>query len=118
LSCAPYNPRWQGEFERLRDRALSVVGVSRSVWSCETRMMSLRRWPAWQRLATSSAVAAANVHRDRVAFRDYLRTHPQQAQRYVELKKRAAEVQGDWDRYTQLKHEFIRQGIRAWRARP
>lgn len=44
----------------------------------------------------------------RIAFRDYLRTHPEAAEEYVNLKKVLAEkFENDRELYTQSKTEFI-----------
>lgn len=46
-------------------------------------------------------VAGSGVHRERLAFRDYLRARPGEAQRYGELKAQAARGSGgDWERYS------------------
>jgi len=45
-----------------------------------------------------------------IAFRDYLRSHPEDAARYAELKRRLAESYGDdREQYTNAKTEFVRQ---------
>ena len=47
-------------------------------------------------------------------FRDYLRAHPEQTQRYTDLKLHAAhDAAGDWERYAQLKQEFVARVLRA-----
>jgi GrpB-like predicted nucleotidyltransferase (UPF0157 family) len=59
-------------------------------------------------------VAGSQVHRERLAFRDYLREHPRQTQRYAELKVDATHnAAGDWERYAQLKQEFVQDVLRA-----
>jgi GrpB-like predicted nucleotidyltransferase (UPF0157 family) len=51
--------------------------------------------------------------RNHLALRDYLRTHPEKAHEYGELKKRlAAEVQGDIDLYIERKSSFILGALR------
>jgi GrpB-like predicted nucleotidyltransferase (UPF0157 family) len=56
-----------------------------------------------------------------LAFRDYLRAHPDQAQRYSELKRAlAAEHARDADAYMDGKDDFIREMDRraaAWREK-
>jgi GrpB-like predicted nucleotidyltransferase (UPF0157 family) len=43
-----------------------------------------------------------------LAFRDYLKAHPDDASRYANLKhKLAAEYKTDRERYTQAKTEFV-----------
>ena len=59
-------------------------------------------------------IAGSRIHRERLAFRDYLRAHPQQTQRYADLKLHAArDAAGDWERYAQLKQGFVRRVLRA-----
>lgn len=46
---------------------------------------------------------------DGIPFRDYLRSHPDEANRYAELKRKlAASHRGDRERYTEAKTEFVR----------
>jgi GrpB-like predicted nucleotidyltransferase (UPF0157 family) len=56
--------------------------------------------------------AAPKGHRiwQGLAFRDYLRTHPEDAQRYAALKQNLAESHGnDREAYTDLKTDFVRE---------
>lgn len=47
-------------------------------------------------------------YEEKIAFRDYLRENPEQARRYAEIKKKAAEeAGGDRDKYADLKNDFI-----------
>jgi GrpB-like predicted nucleotidyltransferase (UPF0157 family) len=47
-------------------------------------------------------------HEHRVLFRDWLRTHPQDAAAYEALKRRlAVEANGDWNFYTGGKSQFV-----------
>lgn len=49
------------------------------------------------------------VHRRTLAFRDYLRTHPEAAREYGDLKRKLAATYGsDRDAYTQAKTAFVR----------
>jgi GrpB-like predicted nucleotidyltransferase (UPF0157 family) len=52
-----------------------------------------------------------------LAFRDYLREHPDEARRYAEAKKHlAAEVERDWYAYVERKNAFAGELFeRAWR---
>jgi len=53
------------------------------------------------------------VLRDRIAFRDYLRRHPERADAYAALKlKLMREARDDWDYYTGGKSEFVRETLR------
>jgi GrpB-like predicted nucleotidyltransferase (UPF0157 family) len=53
------------------------------------------------------------AHRDRILFRDYLRSHPQAAGDYAALKQRlAAEANGDWDHYSGGKSDFVADILR------
>ncbi|MDL2403796.1 GrpB family protein [Rhizobium mayense] len=53
------------------------------------------------------------AHRDRILFRDYLRSHPAAAANYAELKRRLAfEAEGDWDHYTGGKSDFVADILR------
>ncbi|MFT4185113.1 MAG: GrpB family protein [Rhizobium sp.] len=48
------------------------------------------------------------AHRDRILFRNYLRSHPDAAADYAALKQRLAiEANGDWDHYTGGKSDFV-----------
>jgi GrpB-like predicted nucleotidyltransferase (UPF0157 family) len=52
-------------------------------------------------------------YREHLAFRDYLRTHPRDADAYAELKRRlAAEFADDRDAYTQAKSGFVIEILR------
>ncbi len=47
---------------------------------------------------------------ERLAFRDYLRSHPEEASRYAALKEKLATAyREDRERYTEAKAEFVRQ---------
>jgi GrpB-like predicted nucleotidyltransferase (UPF0157 family) len=51
--------------------------------------------------------------RRHVAFRDYLRTHPEHANRYSPLKRElATRLSGDRDAYTQAKGDFVEEVLR------
>lgn len=164
LVIRAYDPSWPFEFERLRDRALAVLGditvavehvgstavpglaakpvidldvVVASGDHVETALgrlaalgyeragrggvvatvegLAAPRWPHGERRHhLYVVVAGSRVHRERLAFRDYLRKHAEQAQHYAELKVRMArDGGGDWERYTQLKHEFVQRTLRA-----
>jgi len=53
------------------------------------------------------------AHRDRILFRDYLRTHPERANAYAALKLRLmSEANDDWDYYTGGKTKFVRETVR------
>jgi GrpB-like predicted nucleotidyltransferase (UPF0157 family) len=47
-----------------------------------------------------------------IAFRDYLRSHPDDASAYAALKRKLAEDAGDREAYTQGKTEFVSQILR------
>ncbi|KQV31964.1 hypothetical protein ASC97_18300 [Rhizobium sp. Root1203] len=52
------------------------------------------------------------AHRDRLLFRDYLRSHPRRAAEYQSLKRHlAADANGDWDFYTGGKSDFIHETV-------
>jgi GrpB-like predicted nucleotidyltransferase (UPF0157 family) len=56
----------------------------------------------------SLAPVGGRVHREQVAFRDYLRTNPETAARYARLKRElAARYPEDRDRYTAAKEPFV-----------
>jgi GrpB-like predicted nucleotidyltransferase (UPF0157 family) len=49
----------------------------------------------------------------RLAFRDYLRAHPEEARTYERLKRRlAAEYRGDRDAYTDAKSDYVETVMR------
>jgi GrpB-like predicted nucleotidyltransferase (UPF0157 family) len=53
------------------------------------------------------------VLRDRIAFRDYLRSRPERAQAYAALKlKLMGEANDDWDYYTGGKRNFVLETLR------
>jgi GrpB-like predicted nucleotidyltransferase (UPF0157 family) len=53
------------------------------------------------------------VLRDRIAFRDYLRSHPERANAYAALKLRLmGEANDDWDYYTGGKRNFVLETLR------
>ncbi|MFJ6326864.1 MULTISPECIES: GrpB family protein [unclassified Rhizobium] len=57
------------------------------------------------------------AHRDRLLFRDYLRSHPRTAERYGALKRKlASEANGCWERYTPLKSDFVAEILRHART--
>jgi GrpB-like predicted nucleotidyltransferase (UPF0157 family) len=50
------------------------------------------------------------THLERMLFRDWLRSHGDEAAEYAALKRRlASETQGDWDAYTGGKSEFVKR---------
>jgi GrpB-like predicted nucleotidyltransferase (UPF0157 family) len=159
-----YDPGWPLEFERLRDRALSVVGdlavavehvgstavpglaakpiidldvvvataddvapaldrladvgypsAGRSGVVSAVEGLAAPRWPPGEaRHHLYVVVAGSRAHRERVAFRDHLRTHQDTARRYGQLKAQAARrCAGDWERYTRLKHELVQSILRT-----
>jgi len=56
---------------------------------------------------------------DEIIFRDYLRAHPEDAQRYARLKERlAGEYRYDRDGYTEAKTGFIRQVLAKAKQAP
>ena len=165
--CA-YDPDWPLQFDRLRQRALNVLGgvplsvehvgstavpglagkpvididvvvsspecVSVALDRLATVGYALKgrgdvvasvsgltatRWPPGERRHhLYIVIAGSRIHRERLAFRDYLRAHPEQAQRYGDLKRRAAEdAGGSWERYAQIKQGYVRDVLRAPIAR-
>ena len=53
------------------------------------------------------------VLRDRITFRDYLRSHPERAKAYAALKlKLMGEANDDWDYYTGGKSDFVLETLR------
>lgn len=53
------------------------------------------------------------AHRQRLAFRDWLRAHPEDALAYEALKRRlAADAGGDWEAYTGGKSGFVAAIVR------
>lgn len=57
------------------------------------------------------------VLRDRVIFRDYLRTHPERSDAYAALKLRLMnEANGDWNFYTGGKSDFVFETLRLAKA--
>ena len=65
-----------------------------------------------------AVVHGSDSWREYLAFRDYLRSHPEEAQAYAEAKRRlAADVGGRWDAYVERKEEFaqpLAERARAW----
>lgn len=59
------------------------------------------------------------VLRDRILFRDYLRSHPDRTQAYATLKLRLmSEANDDWDYYTGGKTAFVRETVQLAKAEP
>lgn len=57
--------------------------------------------------------SADAVLRDRIAFRDYLQSHPGRADAYAALKlKLIGEANDDWDYYTGGKRDFVLETLR------
>jgi GrpB-like predicted nucleotidyltransferase (UPF0157 family) len=163
LVVRAYDPRWPREFDRLRQRALTVLGdlavavehvgstaipglagkpvidLDIVVSSPEDVSVALDRlatvgyeregrggvvatvggltathWPREERRHhLYIVIAGSRVHRERLAFRDYLRAHPEQTRRYADRKLHAAQdAAGDWERYTELKQEFVERVLR------
>ncbi len=53
------------------------------------------------------------VLRDRIIFRDYLRSHPERADAYAALKlKLMSEANDNWDYYTGGKRDFVLETLR------
>ncbi len=51
--------------------------------------------------------------RDRIAFRDYLRSHTERANAYAALKMTLmGEANDDWDYYTGGKRDFVLETLR------
>ena len=49
-------------------------------------------------------------HKDKLLFRDYLRRRPEEAKRYLELKKRWSRMAGqDGSKYTELKTQYVKE---------
>jgi GrpB-like predicted nucleotidyltransferase (UPF0157 family)/predicted kinase len=75
-------------------------------------------WPSGARPHHLYVVVQGNEsHRKHIAFRNYLRDHPEVARDYAALKTRLAEQHGD-DRlgYTDAKTEFVSRALREARA--
>ena len=51
-----------------------------------------------------------------VVFRDYLRSHPDEARRYEDLKKDLAERSSDGDAYAEAKSSYVREVLRRARS--
>jgi GrpB-like predicted nucleotidyltransferase (UPF0157 family) len=77
--------------------------------------LTAAHWPPGERRHHLYIVIAGSpIHRERLAFRDYVRAHPEQTQRYADLKLHAAQdPAGDWERSAQLKQEFVRRVLCA-----
>jgi GrpB-like predicted nucleotidyltransferase (UPF0157 family) len=77
--------------------------------------LTATRWPPGERRHhLYIVIAGSRIHRERLAFRDYLRAHPEEAQRYGDLKRRAAQdADGSWERYAQIKQGCVRDVMRA-----
>jgi GrpB-like predicted nucleotidyltransferase (UPF0157 family) len=76
--------------------------------------LTAAHWPPGERRHhLYIVIAGSRIHRERLAFRDYLRAHPEEMQRYTDLKLYAAQdARENWERYAQLKQEFIRRVLR------
>ena len=72
-------------------------------------------WPKGeQRHHLYVVVQGSAVHRERVAFRDVLRSQPGEREQYAALKARAArDSGGNWELYSQAKHEYVQRVLHA-----
>ena len=97
---------------------LATVGYGRAGRSgvvASVDGLTTMHWPPGERRHhLYIVIAGSRIHRERLAFRDYLRSHPEQTRRYGDLKLQAAHhAAGDWERYAQLKQEFVRRVLRV-----
>lgn len=77
----------------------------------DDRLFLVKGSPSNRTHYLSLTEAGSSFHRKTITFRDHLRTHPRDADRYAELKRRLANAYPEnRDRYTAEKDAFI-QGI-------
>jgi hypothetical protein len=70
-------------------------------------------WPTGEQRPLR-VVAGSTHHRQRIAFRDHLRSHPDDACRYADIKRDLAhQFECDWDSYARAKNEFVEEILAA-----
>ncbi len=98
-------------FVKARETALRVLDETWEYWWYAHRLIFVKR-AGLMGARTYHVHMAPAGHKawDGIAFRDYLRSHPDDAARYAALKRElAATHREDRERYTQAKAEFVQQ---------
>jgi GrpB-like predicted nucleotidyltransferase (UPF0157 family) len=99
-------------FAEAREHALRHLNSPEwECWWCIDHIIFIRRDPATgERTHHVHLVPPCHREWQSLAFRDYLRRHPEDAQRYAALKRHLAGLFGsDRERYTEEKSEFVRE---------
>jgi GrpB-like predicted nucleotidyltransferase (UPF0157 family) len=103
-------------FEKAKRRALPILnGETWEYWWYADHIVFFKRKEMMgeRRFHIHMAPAGHEIWKG-IAFRDYLRSHPEDATRYASLKRRlAAAHRSDRERYTQMKTSFIEEVIQA-----
>jgi GrpB-like predicted nucleotidyltransferase (UPF0157 family) len=73
------------------------------------------KWPAGEpRHHLYVVVAGSARHRERIALRDHLRSHPDDARRYAEVKRQlATRFPDDWESYSSAKGRVVDELLAA-----
>lgn len=88
--------------------SLSAAGYEHRPGDVSGRVFLAKGPPSDRSHYLSLTPAGGRVHREQVAFRDYLRAHPRTAARYARLKRElAARYPEDRDGYTAAKGPFV-----------
>lgn len=102
------------EFDSISKKLQDLGYTLRLLWSTPDRLFFRADLPDLQ-----EGIRRYHVHltheesqdwKGLIAFRDYLRSHPEDAENYAELKKKAAtEVKEDGEKYRKLKDPFFKE---------
>jgi GrpB-like predicted nucleotidyltransferase (UPF0157 family) len=106
VAVVDYDPQWPLLYEQGKNRILDGVGPKvlaiEHIGSTAVRGLGAKPITLWER---------------QLRFRDFLRTHPDEAKRYCALKKELAErFRLDREAYTEAKAEFIESVVARARA--
>lgn len=99
-------------FDEARKRAIPLLsGPKCEYWQYSDHMIfNIRKELMGKRTHHIHMAPAGHRIWDGLAFRDYLKTHPEDAARYAELKHELSKrYQTDRERYTEAKSEFVKE---------
>src|SRR5262249_54222861 len=90
---------------------LEAVGYRRDGRDLMVEDLVAPRWPDGEkRHHLYLVIEGSDRNRERTAFRDFLRSHAEQAKRYGDLKRRLARDHSrDWDAYAEGKSAMVAQ---------
>lgn len=104
----------QGQMQNISQQAQNAGYIFRPLASTETRLFLRTEYPE-----DFSNENAYHLHitfpesddwKEAIAFRDYLRTHPEELNRYSEVKQKAAsEANEETDKYKSIKEAVLKE---------